>query len=68
MALYRNVRPLYLEQHGDRDAVLKSAEDLLVAAGKVSAGDMIVLTVGEPLGKSGGTNTMKLVRVGDDRP
>jgi pyruvate kinase len=62
------VRPLYLEQHGDRDAVLKSAEDLLVATGTVSAGDMIVLTVGEPLGKSGGTNTMKLVRVGDDRP
>jgi len=68
MALYRNVRPLYLEQHGDRDMVLKLAEDLLVAAGKVQAGDMMVLTIGEPLGKSGGTNTMKIVRVGDSRP
>jgi len=67
MALYRNVRPLFLEQHGDRDAVLKLAEELLVSTGKVQDGDMMVLTIGEPLGKSGGTNTMKLVRVGDDR-
>jgi pyruvate kinase len=68
MALYRNVRPLFLEQHGDRDMVLKLAEELLVNTGKAHAGDMIVLTIGEPLGKSGGTNTMKLVRVGESRP
>jgi pyruvate kinase len=68
MALYRNVRPLLLAQHGDRDAVLKLAEDLLVSTGRVLPGDMIVLTIGEPLGKSGGTNTMKLVRVGESRP
>jgi hypothetical protein len=24
-----------------------------------------VLTIGEPIGKSGGTNTMKIVKVGD---
>ena len=68
MALYRNVRPLFLEQHGDRDMVLKLAEELLVKTGRVQAGDMIVLTIGEPLGKSGGTNTMKLVRVGESPP
>jgi pyruvate kinase len=68
MALYRNVRPLFLEQHGDRDVVLKLAEDLIVSTGAAQAGDMIVLTIGEPLGKSGGTNTMKLVRVGESRP
>jgi len=28
---------------------------------------MVVLTIGEPMGKSGGTNTMKIVRVGDHR-
>ena len=27
-------------------------------------GDDIVLTVGEPMGKSGGTNTLKIVKVG----
>jgi pyruvate kinase len=67
MALYRNVHPLYFEQGADRDAVLQSAEDLLVAKGQVQIGDLIVLTVGEPMGKSGGTNTMKIVRVGGQR-
>jgi pyruvate kinase len=33
----------------------------------VKAGDLIVLTSGEPMGKSGGTNTMKIVRVGAAR-
>jgi pyruvate kinase len=33
----------------------------------VAPGDLIVITIGEPLGKSGGTNTMKIVRVGENR-
>ena len=67
MAIYRNVRPLHLEQAGDRDRVLEAAERTLVERGQVAPGDLIVLTIGEPLGKSGGTNTMKIVRVGDSR-
>jgi len=67
MALYRNVRPLYLEQSSDREAVLRAAEDLLLAKGQVQLGDMIVLTNGEPMGKSGGTNALKIVRVGEHR-
>jgi pyruvate kinase len=67
MALYRNVRPLYLEQTGDRDNVLIAAEELLVQRGQVKPGDVVVLTVGEPMGKAGGTNTMKIVRVGEHR-
>ena len=35
--------------------------------GQVQRGDLIVLTIGEPMGKSGGTNTMKIVRVGEHR-
>jgi pyruvate kinase len=67
MALYRNVRPVYFEQSGERDAVLRAAEDMLVATGQVHPGDLIVLTNGEPMGSSGGTNTMKIVRVGEHR-
>jgi pyruvate kinase len=67
MALFRNVRPLFLEQGPDRDMVLIAAEELLVAKGEVKQGDLIVLTIGEPMGKSGGTNTMKIVRVGEHR-
>jgi pyruvate kinase len=65
MALYRNVRPLFLEQSNDREAVLRAGEDLLVAKGLVQRGDLIVMTMGEPMGKSGGTNALKIVRVGE---
>ena len=67
MSLYRNVRPLFLEQSDDRETVLRSAEDLLLAKGEVQRGDLIVLTIGEPMGKSGGTNALKIVRVGEHR-
>jgi pyruvate kinase len=67
MALYRNVFPLFLKQSSDRDEVLQAAERLLLEKGEVQAGDLIVLTIGEPMGKSGGTNTMKIVKVGEHR-
>jgi pyruvate kinase len=65
MALYRNVQPLYLEQGADREAVLHAAENLLLAKGQVARGDLVVLTIGEPMGKAGGTNALKIVRVGE---
>jgi pyruvate kinase len=40
---------------------------VLIAAGAVEVGDLIVLTIGEPIGKPGGTNTMKIVKVGEHR-
>lgn len=67
MALYRNVHPLYMEQSADRDAVLRAAEDLLLEKRQVARGDLVVLTIGEPMGKSGGTNALKIVRVGEHR-
>ncbi|MFN9574207.1 MAG: pyruvate kinase [Betaproteobacteria bacterium] len=65
LALYRNVHPLLLPKTDDRDASLAQAERLLLAHGCVKRGDLIVLTVGEPMGQPGGTNTLKIVRVGE---
>ena len=67
MALYRNVRPLMLDTSEDRDVAMRMAEELLVRNGIVEKGDDIVLTVGEPMGKSGGTNALKIVKVGESR-
>ena len=64
MALYRNVQALSMATSSDRDEALHQAEELLVARGVVQRGDFIVLTVGEPMGQAGGTNTLKIVRVG----
>jgi pyruvate kinase len=51
----------------DREELLEEAENVLVKNGVVQKGDLIVLTIGEPIGKAGGTNTMKIVRVGEHR-
>ena len=65
VSLYRNVHAYHLMQRGDSAAVLKQAEDLMVANGVVKKGDMIVVTWGEPMGQVGGTNALKIVRVGE---
>jgi pyruvate kinase len=64
-ALYRNVSAYHLSQNGSREVVLKQAEDLLVQKGIVRKGDMIVVTSGDPMGQMGGTNALKIVKVGE---
>jgi pyruvate kinase len=65
MALYRNVTSLHLDTNTDRDTALQQALEVVVSKGYAARGDMVVLTVGEPMGQAGGTNAMKIVRVGD---
>ena len=65
-ALFRDVFPLMVKYVGhDREELLREAEKVLVSSGVVKEGDIIVLTIGEPIGKAGGTNTMKIVKVGE---
>ena len=53
------------ECSNDRDGTLAAAERLLLDKGLVKRGELIVLTIGEPMGQPGGTNTLKIVRVGE---
>ena len=64
MALYRNVRPLLMPAHGDRDTALAEAERVLVERGVLRTGDTYAITCGEPMGYPGGTNMLKVCRVG----
>ena len=67
-ALFRDVFPLMVKYVGhDREELLHEAENVLVDNKVVKEGDLIVLTIGEPIGKAGGTNTMKIVKVGEHR-
>jgi pyruvate kinase len=67
-ALFRDVFPLMVKYVGhDREELLQEAEQVLVSSKVVKEGDIIVLTIGEPIGKAGGTNTMKIVKVGEHR-
>jgi len=62
MALYRNVRPLLVDQSVDRDNALAEAEAHLKSRGIVVSGDIYAITCGEPMGAPGGTNMLKICR------
>ncbi len=64
MALYRNVQPLLMPAFADRDQALAHAEALLVGLGVLGRGDTYAITCGEPMGRPGGTNMLKVCRVG----
>jgi len=64
MALYRNVTPMLMPNFTDRDQALAKAEALLVENGVLRAGDTYAITCGEPMGHPGGTNMLKVCRVG----
>jgi pyruvate kinase len=64
MALFRNVRPIQMPSFTDRDQALQAAEKLLCERGVLMPGDTYAITCGEPMGHPGGTNMLKVCRVG----
>ena len=67
VSLFKGVYPVKFKGARDPERALTLAEDELLKRGAVQTGDYIVLTIGEPFGKAGGTNTMKVVKVGEHR-
>lgn len=63
MALYRNVLPMLMPSLLDRDEALRQAEALLIERGVLTKGDTYAITCGEPMGRPGGTNMLKVCRV-----
>ncbi len=68
VTLFSGVHPIaFTIESKFPSVVLREAEDKLVSLGLVEEGDLMVMTIGEAIGKAGHTNTMKIVRVGDLR-
>ena len=64
LTLYRGVYPYPINHEGkQRDEILQEMEDTLKHYGVVSKGDLVLFTFGEPIGKEGGTNTLKIVEM-----
>ena len=65
VTLYKGVYPANLELLGRTHAeVNKDAIDVLLACGVVHENDLVIITKGDLMGVDGGTNAMKIVRVG----
>ncbi len=68
LTLHRGVYPFSIEQTGKkRDDILKEMEQVLLQNNAVKHGDLVILTFGEPIESPGGTNTMKIVMIGENR-
>ena len=66
LTLFREVHPILMQQRTfDREEVFRLVESLLLERGAVDKGDLLLFTSGAPMGKSGGTNTLKIARVGE---
>lgn len=67
LTLYRSVFPYPIDQEGkDRDEILREMQDILLKEAVVKNGDRVILTFGEPIGNPGGTNTTKIVTIGQN--
>lgn len=68
VTLFSGVHPIAFNIESEFPSeVLRAAEDELLRLNLVKEGDMVVMTIGESIGKAGHTNTMKIVRIGDHR-
>lgn len=68
LTLHRGVYPFPIEQDAkNKEEILQEMEQVLLKQGVVSAGDLVLLTFGEPIGHPGGTNTLKIVQIGENR-
>lgn len=67
VTLFRGVYPVnFSGKFQDPEIILNRAENELLKRKVVKNGDLILMTIGEPVGKAGGTNTMKIVKVGEN--
>jgi len=64
MAIIYGVTPLVEENAGTTDAMIEQMERRLKDQKLVRPGDRVVFTSGQPIGKPGTTNMMKLHRIG----
>ena len=66
LTLHRGVYPYPIEhENKNRDEILHEMQQVLLQQKVVDIGDLVLLTFGEPIGSLGGTNTMKIIKVGE---
>jgi pyruvate kinase len=65
MALYWGVVPMLIQRRETLEEMSHEMEEVLLAAGWVTAGDTLVILSGTPMWKPGTVNAIKLHRVGE---
>nr|WP_167631633.1 pyruvate kinase [Mariprofundus ferrooxydans] len=69
VTLFRNVTPLCMPvDYGPTEAPQATIDvkQMMLEKGIVNEEDLIIMTFGTPMGHSGGTNALKIIRIGDN--
>ncbi len=65
MTMYRGVYPMSIDIDDIKEYELSAlAQNVLLERGVVKEGDLLIITKGDKVGVDGGTNSMKIVRIG----
>ena len=65
LSVQYGVIPILAPDVASTDEMLKLSDALLVERGSLRAGDSVVFVAGQPIGRPGTTNLMKLHRIGE---
>jgi pyruvate kinase len=61
------VQPVLAPEVGSTDEMMAQMDRLLIERGYLHVGDAVVFVAGQPVGRPGTTNLMKLHRIGELR-
>jgi pyruvate kinase len=64
LAIHYGITPILAPDACSFDEMMKQMDQMLVEKGCVKSGDPVVFVAGQPIGRAGSTNLMKLHRVG----
>jgi len=65
-SMYRGVEPLKFDTSSNSHSIVNAEVlDILKQRGAIADGDVVIISKGDLVGKQGGTNAMKILRVGD---
>lgn len=64
LSLYWGVRGIHVPLTGDTDSMIRAMEKTLLEEGPFQKGDVVILTLGVPLGVVGSTNMLMVHRLG----
>ncbi len=67
LLIHYGVFPMLAPEVGSTDEMMAQMDRLLIERGYLNPGDVVVFVAGQPIGRPGTTNLMKLHRIGELR-
>jgi pyruvate kinase len=67
LLIHYGVQPVLAPEVGSTDEMMAQMDHLLIERGYLNPGDVVVFVAGQPIGRPGTTNLMKLHRIGELR-